>query len=835
MLVTEGLRSLAKRTAGKVARSLSGQDGAQDAGGLSEPCQVLFINGCDAPAPKRYRVEHQVEQLKLWNISVSEVHYAAGLHETDVDRAQVVVVYRCPITPVVEGAIKRARSQGKTVFFDTDDLVIDTAYTDMLPLLDDLSPEERDIFNDGVQRTGETLALCDKAITTTAALREQLLKYVPQVHINRNVASLEMLELSDKAYQARTQRPEDGLVRIGYFSGSATHGEDLESVADALAQVLDTCPQARLVLGGSVSTPAALQTCEDRIERFDFVEWRKLPELIATVDINIAPLTKTLFNAAKSELKWMEAALVGVPTVASRWGAFQEMVQDGTTGLLCDQPEEWADALTRLVNDSAYRNTIAVQARRYCRACCTTAGSGFALVEALGLADRSLDNVLCPNEMWRNALVADFLGRGGFTRPEAALPPDAWKTEPLDARLLRLQEALEGSGKTALLVYERDCGDDNSFRYLGYNVAKHLERSSRWSAVYFFLEELDALSEHLAQADVVVLVRMRMRPDVFRFALDVKAAGVPLAYAIDDNALGQAMAPSVLSAMNVAEGDDFATGFWRGTCQRFEDAATLCDCFISTSGYLAQVLNNRYGKPAFTIHNSLNEAQVQLCQQLTLGRTTPETGRFYVGYFSGTMSHAQDFDLLKQPLYDFLDRNAGARLVLAGRFMLDDYLLGAFQCGKVKLLPFVDYLTLQGLQACCNVVLAPLVVDEFTNCKSALKVFEAGLMGTPSCASPTFCNNEAIQTGETGFLCETPQQWYDALQQLHDNPQQCAEMGAAAQQAALDRYFYGMPGEIECAFDGAAAVSLTLDTYERLVQTVADGALASVDWDDPFA
>ena len=45
--------------------------------------------------------------------------------------------------------------------------------------------------------------------------------------------------------------------------------------------------------------------------------WRQLPQLIASVDINIAPLQDTVFNRAKSENKWVEAALVKVPTIAS--------------------------------------------------------------------------------------------------------------------------------------------------------------------------------------------------------------------------------------------------------------------------------------------------------------------------------------------------------------------------------------------------------------------------------------------------------------------------------------------------------------------------------------
>ena len=45
----------------------------------------------------------------------------------------------------------------------------------------------------------KTLQLCEEAITTTEALAKGLKKYIPEVFINRNVASEEMFKLSELA------------------------------------------------------------------------------------------------------------------------------------------------------------------------------------------------------------------------------------------------------------------------------------------------------------------------------------------------------------------------------------------------------------------------------------------------------------------------------------------------------------------------------------------------------------------------------------------------------------------------------------------------------------
>ena len=59
-------------------------------------------------------------------------------------------------------------------------------------------------------------------------------------------------------------------------------------------------------------------------------------------------------------LSALEAMAAGVPVVASRVDALQEVVVDGATGLLCpaDDPASLADALARLVGDAAFRQRM---------------------------------------------------------------------------------------------------------------------------------------------------------------------------------------------------------------------------------------------------------------------------------------------------------------------------------------------------------------------------------------------------------------------------------------------------------------------------------------------
>jgi len=337
---------------------------------------VLFINGCDesVPHPARYRVTHQREQLAANNISTGEVYYV-NLQLDQVRYYRTFVFFRCPYTDMIGEFIKLAKKLNKRVLFDIDDLVVDTKYTDTIKYLDSMSKEERALYDDGVMRMGRTLKLCDAAITTTERLAEELGHYVPEVFINRNTASEEMCALSKEALKNKTRK--DDHVGIGYFSGSLTHNDDFELVLPALTKVMEKYPQVQLHVVGELDLPEALQQYKARVVSHPFVDWKKLPSLIAEVDINLAPLEQSIFNEAKSENKWVEAALVKVPTVASNVGAFQRMIVSGETGILCDTEDEWVEQLSRLVEDKKERERIAENAHRYCTKKCVTVYTGF--------------------------------------------------------------------------------------------------------------------------------------------------------------------------------------------------------------------------------------------------------------------------------------------------------------------------------------------------------------------------------------------------------------------------------------------------------------------------
>ena len=309
---------------------------------------------------------HQMEQLNAGFLESDEYFYL-DIEPSIVKNYRVIIFFRCPWTNKVEEAILLAKNLNKKVLFDIDDLVIDTKYTNLIPYLKSLTPKEKNLYDDGVKRMKKTLLLCEGAITTTRALAKELKHYISNVYINRNVASEEMWKLSNDALETKNIYKKGDNIIIGYFSGSIIHNSDIDMIKSALIRILLEFKNVKILLFGEISFPIFLNEFSSQIITERFTDWKKLPKVISSVDINIAPIEKTIFNEAKSENKWVEAALVKVPTVSSNYGEFKNVIIYNETDLLCSNINDWYDSLKTLIINEKLRNIIGENAYKICK------------------------------------------------------------------------------------------------------------------------------------------------------------------------------------------------------------------------------------------------------------------------------------------------------------------------------------------------------------------------------------------------------------------------------------------------------------------------------------
>jgi glycosyltransferase involved in cell wall biosynthesis len=151
----------------------------------------------------------------------------------------------------------------------------------------------------------------------------------------------------------------EGPTVVAYFSGSPTHNRDLLIASPALAATMERCPEVRLRIVGFIKLNAVLEPFRDRVEVVDLQDFVNLQRLIAEVEVNIVPLQMNPFTDCKSELKYFEAAVVGVVTIGSPTTPLAGVIRDGVNGYLAGA-HEWEAKLAEVVelvdqDPAAYR------------------------------------------------------------------------------------------------------------------------------------------------------------------------------------------------------------------------------------------------------------------------------------------------------------------------------------------------------------------------------------------------------------------------------------------------------------------------------------------------
>lgn len=339
--------------------------------------------------------------------------------------------------------------------------------------------------------------------------------------------------------------------------------------------------------------------------------------------------------------------------------------------------------------------------------------------------------------------------------------------------------------------------DDKSaqFRYRIKNIQEVLKQSKGWGVEYIFTRQIINRGI-LDGADLLVIERQTAKDDALLDFLEAaKTQGTKVLFDLDDLIFDYRDLPLLMwstKSKNVF--------YWLGYFWGVRRIARKVDGFICTNDFLGKKLKRSFGKPYRVIRNSLNERQIKVSNE-AIKKEGNNKKEFWIGYFSGSPTHTRDFAMVESEVERFLERHKDVRLRLVGYMDLSKSMQKLENEGRVELLPVVDPLKLQRLMAEVDVNIAPLVVNDFTNCKSELKFFEAALVETTTIASPTYTFKKAIKDGETGYLAK-PGEWLEKLEYLYKHSEKNKKIAKVARKYALEHY-YGAEflKEVEAAYD----------------------------------
>lgn len=321
---------------------------------------VLIISGCKGDTV-RYRALHKKEQLELYGIRchILTPPFIYSL----TSNYNIIILQRLMWSDSLERLIFQVRRLNRIAIFDVDDLIFEPEVIPWLKLTLSELPEKANFYSCTTERFLKTMLECDYVMTSTDYLAEVVRKKGKMVFVVRNALSKELIDISERILKT-DRKSEEKKITLGYLSGSNTHNRDFAEINEALLFILRKYNSVILYIVGYLSLDDAFKSFGDRIKRMPFVYWKKLPSIIKTLDINLVPLEQdNPFSQAKSEIKYLEAGICGVPTVASRIGAYEHAIKNGFNGFLATTTSEWINYLELLVNNEKLRIQIGQNAR----------------------------------------------------------------------------------------------------------------------------------------------------------------------------------------------------------------------------------------------------------------------------------------------------------------------------------------------------------------------------------------------------------------------------------------------------------------------------------------
>mgnify|MGYP003347268727 FL=1 len=157
-------------------------------------------------------------------------------------------------------------------------------------------------------------------------------------------------------------------IRILWQGGSA-HYEDWYPLKEAIGNISKKYPEVDWIMWGANYPWVNELIPAERITYMDWCPYQEYKLRLCMIghDISLAPLTDNVFNRCRSAIKWYEASVLKTPaaTLAQNTGAYKAEIEDGKTALLFNNPKEFEEKLSLLIEDTKLRKELGANAKQW--------------------------------------------------------------------------------------------------------------------------------------------------------------------------------------------------------------------------------------------------------------------------------------------------------------------------------------------------------------------------------------------------------------------------------------------------------------------------------------
>ena len=263
---------------------------------------------------RQYLPALAMRRNKLANVMISDFRWSKGDHvEPDLPMltkianwADIMVVGRKDIGQFYAtwGAVKNLFNI--PIVLDTDDNVhhvrpTNPGYAGYMP------------GSEAITWNSYGMAKVFDAVTvSTEDLKDFYSKYNPKIFVLPNSIDIPWWDSTSKKVH------DDGLIRLGFIC-SASHTEGVHILKAPIIKILKKYPNVRFLITNVFKKVFDGSGVENQVIEVPWIDLEKWPVDYKALglDIGLAPLADNMFNRAKSNLRWMEYSVQGIPSIVS--------------------------------------------------------------------------------------------------------------------------------------------------------------------------------------------------------------------------------------------------------------------------------------------------------------------------------------------------------------------------------------------------------------------------------------------------------------------------------------------------------------------------------------
>ena len=316
---------------------------------------LLFITHSDlrllayGDGSTRYRC-FNVAEVALCRGHSAQVITLEALRLKDLEHYDLISWLRPEPGRKAMAVLNRLRALNVPCIADVDDLIFDPLLASESPAVANGFTTRERIEKRFAGHAGMLRHFGAITVSTTALARHanSCFADMPVATVHNGLSSFWLAHADMAADVAATHGS------LGYLPGTRSHDKDFASISLPLSQWLQGRADAYLGIVGKIAIDEI--QLKGKVNLHPWVDYFQLPALMRKYSCCLAPLTNTRFNAAKSHVKFIESAALGLRLIAS---PNDDLMQHNCPGLsFAETSQDWYDAFLQ-VSEKNINNKIA--------------------------------------------------------------------------------------------------------------------------------------------------------------------------------------------------------------------------------------------------------------------------------------------------------------------------------------------------------------------------------------------------------------------------------------------------------------------------------------------